>query len=128
MISGKFASSLLRRRYYISSYGFPAACKRSFCSVSKNPFVSDSDDVVSWKLAGREFVEHACVFKIFYWAAFIWLSQVLVEGNAASRTAILNRPSALNALNIPIVSVFLALLFVFPWKSVWFFYFSWIWF
>lgn len=64
-MSGKFASSLLRRRYYISSYGFPAASKRSICSVSKNPFVSDSDDVVSWKLAGREFVEHACLFKFF---------------------------------------------------------------
>lgn len=71
MLSIKFASSLLRRRYVLS-YGFHSACKRSICSASKNPLVSDGEDVV------------------------------LVEGNAASRTAILNRPSALNALNVSI--------------------------
>ncbi|KAI3449082.1 hypothetical protein Pfo_005747 [Paulownia fortunei] len=43
-------------------------------SLSYNPVVDDSDDLV------------------------------VVEGNASSRTAILNRPSALNAINIPMVA------------------------
>ncbi|KAI5647423.1 hypothetical protein M9H77_33428 [Catharanthus roseus] len=62
----KSASLLVRRSV------FDSLCKRSLCSVSNNPLLSETEDVV------------------------------LEERNAASGTAILNRPSALNALNLSI--------------------------
>lgn len=40
---------------------------------------------------------------------FLVKVQVVVEGNGGSRTAILNRPSSLNAINTPMVSFFMCM-------------------
>lgn len=68
----KFASSVLRRYTANSNGGFISRLKRSLTSLPNSPLPDDQENFV------------------------------LVEGNGASRTAILSRPSALNALNTSI--------------------------
>ncbi|XP_071931427.1 3-hydroxyisobutyryl-CoA hydrolase-like protein 1, mitochondrial isoform X2 [Coffea arabica] len=68
----KSASSVLSRYTANNNGGFISRLKRSLSSLSNSPLTDDQENFV------------------------------LVEGNGASRTAILNRPSVLNALNTSI--------------------------
>lgn len=100
----QLCKSALLLRWVLSgnkiSYG-----SRRFASLSRNPLIDDSDNFVSVLSLSHSL--SVCVNGKsigFDW----WVNvQVLVEGKASSRTAILNRPSSLNALNTSMVSLIL---------------------
>lgn len=95
------SASLIRRSLRISPF---KSSYRSLTSLSTNALSNDSDDIVSSFFSPQ--YQASISLSLNPKTLFLKLFQVLVEGKACSRTAILNRPPVLNALNTAVVCCF----------------------
>lgn len=76
---------------------------RDFSRLSESAAANDFDSVVGFRK--YSFIFQILTLIILHSRSLLWSYQVLVEGEGCSRTAILNRPHVLNALNISMVGL-----------------------
>lgn len=109
----RFKAAVLARHQ-----GLLSRCRRGLCSLPDTVLNDDLDHQVNFSLPFSSIFVTIILYKLNYVKDCIFLSQVLVEGKAWSRTAILNRPSVLNALTTAMVLFFHTLIiFIFFWYT-----------
>lgn len=95
----RFKAAVLARHQ-----GLLSRCRRGLCSLPDTVLNNDDlDHQVNFPLPFSSIFVTIILYKLNYVKDSIFLSQVMVEGKAWSRTAILNRPSVLNALTTAMV-------------------------
>ena len=112
----RFKAALLQRRnnLHIHSLRFLNQFHtRNLCSLPDTNITDELENQVSFNFQEYPFVYSLSLTTTHYLSFSLCLSlQVLVEGKAWSRTAILNRPSVLNCLSTAMVCFLLDTLWV----------------